>query len=93
MRSIQAIGTKVYAIVIQTPQEVTPSGIILPDNVLEEPQRCCKVVSVGEAVTTIKEGDIIVIHPRGGMAVMFNREQACVILNYDEIYGVLTTGE
>jgi len=89
MKSINAIGDKVFAEVIPTPAEITVGGIILPGKLAEEPQNYCLVKSVGEDVKTIKVGDTIVIHPRGGMTVMFDTITQYRILKYDEIYGIL----
>lgn len=83
---IKAIKDKVVAILMTRTK--TASGIIIPDTV-QEPQAFCKVLSVGEEVTIIKEGEVIVSHVRGGMDVVIDKE-IIKILKEDEIYGILT---
>jgi co-chaperonin GroES (HSP10) len=69
-------------------RERTKSGLIIPDAV-QEPQAFCRVTSVGEDVSNIKEGDVIVCHIRGGMDVVLDK-QIIKVLKNDEIYGQLT---
>lgn len=69
-------------------REKTRSGIIIPDSV-QEPQAFSQVISVGEDITSIKEGDIIVTHIRGGMDVVIDKE-IIKVLKEEEIYGILT---
>jgi co-chaperonin GroES (HSP10) len=83
---IDAIRDKVVAIMMV--REKTASGIIIPD-VVQEPQAFCKVISVGNEVTSVKVGDVIVCHIRGGMDVVIDRELVKV-LKEEEIYGLLT---
>jgi co-chaperonin GroES (HSP10) len=91
MKSIKATGTKIFVKIIKTPEETTESGIIIiPEQFISEPQICCEVISVGEKISSdiIHPGQIIVCHPNAGMSVMFEKENPCKILNFDEIYGV-----
>ncbi len=83
---IKAIKNKVVGQIML--RKKTSGGLIIPDAVTE-PQAYCRVISVGEDVTSIKKGDIIVVHIRGGMDVLFDN---CVmkVLNLEEIYGILT---
>jgi len=83
---IKAIKNKVVGKIML--RQKTSGGLIIPDAV-KDPQAYCKVTSVGEDVTSIKEGDVIVVHIRGGMDVLFDK---CImkVLNEEEIYGTLT---
>ena len=83
---IKAVKDKVVALLMI--REKTASGLIIPDGV-QEPQAFCKVISVGGEVKTIKEGDVVVSHMRGGMDVLIDR-QIIKVLKEDEIYGLLT---
>jgi len=82
---IQAVQDKVFAKLMV--REKTSSGILIPDSA-QEPQAFCKVVSVGEDVYGIDEGDIIVCHLNGGMDVLFDNE-VFKVLKQGEIYGIL----
>ena len=82
---IKAIKDKVVATMMT--REKTRSGIIIPDSV-QEPQAFSQVISVGEDVSVIKKGDIIVTHIRGGMDVVIDKE-IIKVLKEDEIYGIL----
>lgn len=83
---IQAIKDKVVTKMMT--REKTKSGIIIPQ-AHQEPQAFCKVLSVGDEVTRIKEGDVIVCHIRGGMDVVLDKE-IIKVLKEEEIYGTLT---
>jgi len=69
----------------------TSGGIIIPDAV-NEPHAFCKVISIGEDVTRVKVGDVIVSHIRGGMDTVINY-QIMKVLKEEEIYGFLTDEE
>lgn len=69
-------------------REKTSSGLIIPDAV-QEPQAFCRVISVGQDVTYVKEGQIIVCHMRGGMDTIIDK-QVLKVLKEEEIYGELT---
>ncbi len=83
---IKAIKDKVVARLMI--REKTVSGIIIPNSV-QEPQAFCKVISVGEDITSVKTGDIIVSHMRSGMDVLIDKE-LIKVLKEDEVYGILT---
>jgi co-chaperonin GroES (HSP10) len=83
---IKAIKDKVVGVLLV--REKTAGGIILPGNGVD-PQAYCKVTSVGEEVQTVKEGDIVVCHIRGGMDAVFEKE-ITKVLKEEEIYGILT---
>lgn len=83
---IDAIKDKVVGVMMK--RDKTASGIIIPDAV-QDPQAFCKVISTGDDVKTIKKGDIVVCHIRGGMDVVIDKE-IIKVLKEDEIYGILT---
>jgi len=82
---IKAIKDKVVAVMMT--REKTRSGIIIPD-IVQEPQAFSQVISVGDEVTVIKEGDIVVTHIRAGMDVVIDKE-IIKVLKEEEIYGIL----
>ena len=65
----------------------TASGIIIPDNAKEKPNRA-KVVSVGEGTKdepiTVAEGDVVLIAKWGGTEIDVNGEEH-LILNQADI--------
>jgi co-chaperonin GroES (HSP10) len=88
MKTIQAINDKVVAEVVSSEDMETAGGIIIPSNVKMEPQKYGKVTSVGEEVTNIKVGDIIVFHLAGGQVILLNGTEYRILMN-NEIYGIL----
>ena len=90
MEFIQATGDMVIVEAMKEPKAETL--IVLLEDVKQLPQNYGKVMSVGETVTTIKPGDIIVSHPNGGMAIILNTKIHRV-LKYAEIYGVYSQVE
>lgn len=66
----------------------TSSGLIVP-TVVNDPQAYGRVMSVGEKVEYYKEGDIVVFHTNGGMAMILENK-VLRVLKQDEIYGILT---
>ena len=86
--SIKAVDDKVIGIALKPRQLSLPdSKIVLPTDAIK-PQMYVKVLSVGEKVENIKEGDVIVCHPNGGQLSILENYM-CKILTYGEIYGVL----
>lgn len=86
---IKAVADKIVVEFLRT--GTTETGLILPDMV-EDPQGFGKVISIGDEVENIKEGDILVFHMRAGMDLILNkRVQKC--LKYEEVYGVLEDKE
>lgn len=82
---IEAIGDKVIVQVLK--RSKSTGGLILPDTA-QDPQAYGKVISVGPDVEGIKEGDILVMHLRGGMDVVMDKF-LLKVLKADEIYGHL----
>jgi co-chaperonin GroES (HSP10) len=65
----------------------TKSGLLLPNNT-NDPQGYGRVVSVGEDVKNIKEGDFLVYHPMAGMDMLMEK-RILKVVKYEELYGIL----
>lgn len=65
-RALEALGKTVIVEVSLNKEVKTPTGIIMPTNTDKESQSQGLVVSVGPEVTTIKEGDVVIISRVGG---------------------------
>jgi len=89
MKKIQAINNHIIAEEIANIEKITEGGIVIPLTVKTEPQKYGKVLSVGEEVKNVKEGDIIVYHQSGGQTIMINGIIQKILKN-DEIYGILS---
>ena len=87
MKFIKAVKDKVIVEMLK-PEEKTEGGIIIPDTAEKDPQGYGRVTSVGEEITTIKEGDIILFAKFGGQAMMIGNK-IMKVLGYAEIYGIL----
>jgi len=66
-------------------EKKTESGIIIPDTAKEKPQNG-KVVSVGEDVELVQEGDEILFAKYSGNELKFDNKDY-IILKEDEILG------
>ena len=86
---IQAINDKIVVDVLMPTK--TKGGLILPTNRVD-PQSYGKVVSVGDEITNISVGDIIVFHPNSGMAMLM-KDKLMKVLGKPEIYGILLDEE
>jgi co-chaperonin GroES (HSP10) len=82
---IQAVNDKI--IVEEMKRTQTKGGIIFPHGA-GDPQGYGMVISVGEDVENIEEGNIIVFHQRGGQSGLIGKKLLRV-LKYDEVYGIL----
>jgi len=87
MRKAQAVKNKVLARIIKQ-ESVTDGGIILPETAQNEPQSYGEVISVGEEVVGIKEGDLIMFHKSAGQDIILQRKIVKVLM-VEEVYGVL----
>jgi len=68
----------------------TISGLVLPES--SDPQGYGRVLSCGDLVTegtNIKEGDLLIFHPRAGMDIVMNK-RILKVLKFEELYGILT---
>jgi co-chaperonin GroES (HSP10) len=82
---IKAVDDKIIVDVMRPSK--TKGGLLLPST-SSEPQSYGKVNSVGDAITTIKLGQILVFHPKAGMDMVIG-ERLLKVLKYGEIYGIL----
>jgi len=89
MKTIKAINDIVVVRELIKEEEKTASGIIMPATVKVEPQKYGEVLSIGEKVTNINVGDIIVFHQAGGQTVLINGVIQRVLKN-EEIYGIFS---
>jgi chaperonin GroES len=86
-KMMQAVCDKIFVKILK--KTMSKGGIILPDTVTQsEPQNYGLVLSVGEKVEGVKEGDIVMFHPRGGQAVVIDNAVYAVVV-YNELYGIL----
>jgi len=84
---IQAVFDKVVIEVIKESQK-TEAGVIIPDTANQMPQVHGRVISVGEAIETIKPGEVVVCHRNAGQDMLLDRVLHKV-LQYGEVYGVV----
>jgi len=91
MKTVQAVNDKIIVEVLKQ-EESTKGGIIVPENVIVEPQIYGRVLSVGEEITTINEGDILLFHRNGGQDIVLDR-RVIKVLSYGELYGILKDEE
>lgn len=83
---IKAVADKLIVKLMKMPKE--RGGLILPESAAD-PQAFGLVLSVGESIDTIEEGNIVVFHPMAGMDMMVT-DELMKTLKYEEVYGVLT---
>lgn len=87
-KRLQAVLDKIV-IRIMSDDRMTEGGIVIPDNVIQLPQLTGEVVSVGEDVNCVCEGDIIYCHRNAGMDILVNNNRM-KILKDQEIYAIVT---
>lgn len=87
MKFVKAIKDKIVVEVLKQ-DEKTEGGIIIPATAERDPQGYGRVLSVGEEVPTIKEGDIILFAKFGGQAILIDG-RVMKVLGYPEVYGIL----
>lgn len=85
---VKAVNDKIVVELVME-EKVTPGGIYIPVNADRDPQSYGIVLSVGEEVKNIKEGDIVVFHKNGGMAIIVDKKILKVLTN-KEVYGILS---
>jgi len=86
---INALADKIVVEFLRTTK--TETGLIIPDSA-QDPQGYGRVLSVGEEVKNIKEGDVLVFHMRAGMDLILDKKvQKC--LKVEEVYGILEDEE
>jgi co-chaperonin GroES (HSP10) len=86
---IKAVDDKIIVNVMRPSK--TKGGLLLPST-SSEPQSYGKVNSVGETISTIKIGEILVFHPKAGMDVVIG-DKLQKVLKYNEVYGILHDDE
>jgi co-chaperonin GroES (HSP10) len=84
--NVIAVDDKI--VVKQLIKNVTKGGLFLPDSVKTEPQNYGRVISVGDQVKNIKEGDVIMYHPKGGMALVLE-SYIMAVVKYSEVYAII----
>ena len=87
---IKAVSDKIIVEFLK--REITKGGIIVPERAIIDPQAYGKVLSVGEEVKGIKEGDFLVFHPQAGMDMLFDKK-IYKVLKYEELYGIIEDKE
>jgi len=89
----KAIYDKVLVKVLKE-DEKTVGGLFVPESAKSnlKPQIFAEVLSVGELVNEIKEGDVIMCNKHGGMDIILERH-LCKVLKCEEIYGVMPKEE
>jgi len=83
---IDAVGDNVIVEVLKD-ENKTEGGILVPETT-QQPQARGKVLSVGELITTIKSGNIIMCHRAGGQDVLY-KGKLYKVLKYGEVYGIV----
>jgi chaperonin GroES len=85
MKFVQALDDKVVVEIIKE-EKKTESGLIIPSNVDKDPQGYGLILSVGEDISTLNIGDIVIFHKNAGMAIIVENK-IMKVLTYKEIYG------
>ncbi len=86
---IKAVADKIIVEYLRMAK--TETGLILPDTG-QDPQGYGKVLSVGNEVENVKEGDILIFHVRAGMDfILDSKVQKC--LKSEEVYGIIENEE
>lgn len=83
---VKALGDKIVVQLMK--KNVTKGGIVVPENAMTEPQAYGKVLSVGENINTVKEGDTLTFHYAAGMDMVFDM-LIYKVLKYEEVYGII----
>lgn len=87
MKMLQGISDKVVVEIISG-EEITEGGIILPETVKVTPHSTGRVMSIGQNVSELKVGDIVIFAKFGGQATFLGKSEIR-ILGLSEIYGIL----
>ena len=70
MKQVLAVKDKLAVTIIKQ-ENITDAGILLPENVITEPQLTCQVVSKGlDSTNEISVGDYIYCHRSAGMDII-----------------------
>ncbi len=97
--NLQPLGDRLIVEVLEE-QEITVSGIVLPDTAREKPQRG-KVLAVGPGSRDedgeyikmdVEEGDEIIFSKYGGTEIKIGADEVLILRESDVLAKVLTTG-
>ena len=83
---LKALGKKVL-IEVSAPETVTAGGIIIPESKKESSNKG-KVVSVGEEVTSIVEGDFIFFNKFTGAEIEFEKFKY-LVLKLEDVHAIV----
>lgn len=88
---IVALNNHVIVEIIETIEETTASGIILPTAISQRPQKYGRVISIGpEVEQNIHVGDILMFAKHGGQDVIVSNNKILKVLKIDEVYAVVS---
>ena len=97
--NLQPLGDRLIVEVLEE-QEITVSGIVLPDTAREKPQRG-KVLAVGPGSRDedgeyikmdVEEGDEIIFSKYGGTEIKIGADEVLILRESDVLAKVVTTG-
>jgi chaperonin GroES len=97
--NLQPLGDRLIVEVLEE-QEITVSGIVLPDTAREKPQRG-KVLAVGPGSRDedgeyikmdVEEGDEVIFSKYGGTEIKIGADEVLILRESDVLAKVLTTG-
>lgn len=87
---IEALNDHVVVELVESVEETSDGGIIIPQSIVNRPQRYGKVISVGPNVEQpIKNDDLLIFAKHGGQDIMLNNI-VLKVLKLSEIYGKVT---
>jgi len=87
---LKAVKDKIIVEVLK--RNRSGGGIIAPTAAVIDPQGYGRVVSIGEDVERIKDGQVLFYNLRGGMDIVV-KDKIFKVLKYDEVYGELLDKE
>ena len=97
--ALQPLGDRLIVVVLEE-EELTVSGIVLPDTAKEKPQRG-KVLAVGPGprdedgnhiTMDVEEGDEVIFSKYGGTEIKLGTEDVLILRESDVLAKVVTTG-
>jgi co-chaperonin GroES (HSP10) len=84
---IEALNDHVVVELIESVEETSEGGIIIPQSIVNRPQKYGIVISVGPSVEqSIQEGDLLIFAKHGGQDIILNNI-VLKVLKVSEIYG------
>ena len=92
MTNFTVLHKKDVLLEVEAPKEIkSQSGIVLDLNpsVVHDRQTQGKVIQVGEKVTDIKEGDIVIFPKTAGVDISVDDEKKIMLISYKNILGKL----